>query len=107
MDERFTPDRAVDGDPATLGRLWDQIELVGGRPRHPADVQPRGDPRAFGRVREFSCKCGRSAWRTFHRATTIGENCEIAFRPLRASVHLNSKTTDVRPFKFQLFQTPN
>jgi hypothetical protein len=61
----------------------------------------------YGRVKEFELQLWQDGvWKTFHRGTTIGENCEITFTPATGQrVRLNLPKTSDGPsiWEFQLF----
>ena len=60
------------------------------------------------RIREFELQAEHNGtWTTFHRGTTIGEGCEIAFEPVAARrVRLVVLKTTINPLvgEFQLFE---
>ncbi|MCX7047203.1 MAG: alpha-L-fucosidase [Candidatus Sumerlaeota bacterium] len=108
-NDQYAPDKAVDGDPDTrwgcdwgTRSCWLEVDLGAPQTFSRAHIS---EP--YGRVQEFELQVWQeSAWKTFHRGTTIGENCEITFPPVTGQrVRLNLlKTTDGPSiWEFQLF----
>ncbi len=107
--ENYAPDKAVDDDLNTRWGCdygthvcWLEVDL--GTPQTFARARI-SEP--YGRVQEFELQVWQEeAWKTFHRGTTIGENCEIGFSPVTGQrVRLNLLKTTEGPsiWEFQLF----
>lgn len=109
MDERFTPDRAVDGDPATrwgcdpgVKSAWLEVDLGSSQAFNRASISE-----GFDRVKRFELQVWESdAWRTIQEGQTIGEHRELSFPVVSAQrVRLNLAETTEAPsiWEFQLF----
>ncbi len=107
---QYRPEFAVDGDPRTgwtfnrdQPTAWLEVDLE--RP-YTFDRAWLNEP--HDRIREFELQAERDgAWETFHRGTTIGEDCELTFEPVTARrVRLVVLKTTINPLvgEFQLFE---
>lgn len=111
MLDHFGPQKAVDDDPETrwatdagTHQAWLEVDLG----------QPRTIDRAMiseayaGRVREFELQVKQGdSWKTFYRGKRMGEQCDLAFEPLKAQViRLNILRATEGPtiWEFQLFE---
>jgi alpha-L-fucosidase len=110
-DPHYAPEKAVDDDLDTrwgcdygTHSCWLEVDLG----------EPQTFRRAFisepyGRVREYEIQVWNNGrWQTFHRGTTLGENCTLLFAPVTGRrVRLNLLKTTEGPsiWEFQLFGT--
>jgi len=106
----YGADKAFDDDPTTrwgcdfgTHACWLEVDLGAERTFARAFIS---EP--YGRVQEYELQVQKDgAWQTFHRGTTIGENCAITFAPATGQrVRLNLLKTTEGPsiWEFQLFQ---
>lgn len=111
QSDMYAPDKAVDGDLGTrwgcdygTHSAWLEVDLG----------QPKTFSRAwisepYDRVQEFELQVWRDdQWKTFHRGTTIGEDCAITFDPVTGQrVRLNLLKTTEGPsiWEFSLFES--
>ncbi len=107
---QYPPEYAVDGDPRsgwTFNRdqptAWLEVDLE--KP-YLLDRAWLNEP--YDRILEFELQAERDGtWETFHRGTTIGEDCELTFEPVTAQrVRLVVLKTTINPLvgEFQLFE---
>jgi alpha-L-fucosidase len=107
----YAPDKAVDGDDGTrwgcdygTRSAWLEVDLGEPKPFASAWIS---EP--YDRVQEFELQVWRDGdWQTFHRGTTIGEDCTITFPPVTGQrVRLNLLKTTEGPsiWEFNLFET--
>ena len=97
--DTYAPDKAVDGDPDTrwgcdwgTKSAWLEVDLGA-----PQTFSRAWISEPYDRVQEFELQVWQEeAWKTFHRGTTIGEDCQLSFPPVTGQrVRLNLlKTTD-------------
>ena len=110
VGRRYLPEYAVDGDPGTgwtfnrdQPTAWLEIDL--GR-EYTIDRAWLNEP--HDRIREFELQSEQDGvWKTFHHGTTIGEGCELTFKPVTAQrVRLVVLKTTINPLvgEFQLFE---
>ncbi len=108
----YAPSMAVDGDLDTrwgcdwgTHACWLEVDL--GAPKTFSEAWI-SEP--YGRVEEFELQVWRDAgWSTFHRGTTIGEDCTVQFAPVTGQrVRLDLKKASEGPsiWEFQLFEQP-
>lgn len=108
-NETYSAGKAVDGDPETrwgcdwgTHSCWLEVDLGS-----PQTFSRAAISEPYGRVKEFELQVWQDGvWKTFHRGTTIGENCEITFTPATGQrVRLNLPKTSDGPsiWEFQLF----
>jgi alpha-L-fucosidase len=107
----YLPDKAVDGDPDTrwgcdwgTHSCWLEVDLGA-----PQTFSRAWISEPYDRVQQFELQVWQEgAWKTFHRGNTIGEICEITFRPVTGQrVRLNLLKTTEGPsiWEFQLFSS--
>jgi alpha-L-fucosidase len=109
QEEKYAPGKAVDDDPSTrwgcdwgTHSAWLEVDL--------------GDVKTFDRVwlsepldrvEEFAVEVKRgSEWKTLHRGTKIGEDCELKFAPVQGRfIRVNLLKTSDGPslWEFQVF----
>ncbi len=105
----YRPEYAVDGDPMTgwtfnrdQPTAWLEVDLGS---TQTFDRAWLNEP--YDRIREFQLQAEQEgAWATFHRGTTIGEDCRLNFEPVTARrVRLVVLKTTINPLvgEFQLF----
>jgi alpha-L-fucosidase len=107
---QYRPEFAVDGDPRTgwtfdrnQPTAWLEVDL-----KRPCTFDRAWLNEPYDRIREFELQAERNGmWETFHRGTTIGEDCELTFEPITARrVRLVVLKTTINPLmgEFQLFE---
>jgi alpha-L-fucosidase len=107
----YAPDRAVDGDLGTrwgcdwgTHSAWLDVDLGQSKTFSLAWIS---EP--YDRVQEFELQVWvDGGWKTFHRGTTIGEDCTVTFQPVTGQrVRLNLLKTTEGPsiWEFSLFDT--
>ncbi|MHB8897902.1 MAG: alpha-L-fucosidase [Thermoguttaceae bacterium] len=107
--QRYKPEFAIDGDPQsgwTFNRdqptAWLEVDLGA---ECTFDRAWLNEP--YGRIRQFELQAEQEGqWVTFHRGTTMGENCQLEFEPVTARrVRLVVQKTTINPLvgEFQLF----
>lgn len=105
---QFSADKAFDDDPETrwgcdwgTKSAWLEVDLGAAQTFSRARIS---EP--YGRVQQFELQAWQEGqWKTFHRGTTIGENCAISFAPVTGQrVRLNLVKTSEGPsiWEFQL-----
>lgn len=110
VGRKYRPEYAVDGDPQTgwtfnrdQPTAWLEVDLGGVYTFDRAWINEPHD-----RIREFELQAEEGGeWKTFYRATTIGEDCEVRFEPVTTRrVRLVVLKTTINPLvgEFQLFE---
>ncbi|MGQ9576323.1 MAG: alpha-L-fucosidase [Thermoguttaceae bacterium] len=111
MLDHFGPQKALDDDPETrwatdagTHQAWLEVDL--GEPR---TIDRAMISEAYaGRVQEFELQAKQDgSWKTFYRGKRMGEQCALAFEPLKAQlIRLNILQATEGPtiWEFQLFE---